>query len=210
MSPRLWLWVERAQAALPLLAVALLAAFSWWLVQSSPKDKGPASARQASSAPDYVLHSARVVRVDSQGRLEAVLDGKVMRHYPDTDRVLIDALVLTARNAQGEGLHAVAREGEADQQAEVVTLRGDARVVATPAKEATEVGGKGLRGGPMHFAGEGLRIDTRERVVTSDQAVRLTQDQTQIDAQSMRYTDQTGVTELGGRVIGHYDPPAQP
>lgn len=207
MSARLWLWLERAQATLPLLAVASLAGFSWWLVQSSPHDSGPSAPRRASSAPDYELHSARVVRVDPQGRLEAVLDGQVMRHYPDTDRLQIDQVVLTARDAKGQGLRAIAQQGEADQRAEVVTLRGGAQVVATPPLAADgdkAVAGSGLRGGPVRFTGEGLRIDTLGRTVTSEQPVRISQDHSQIDAQSLRYTEQTGVTELGGRVRGHY------
>ena len=44
--------------------------------------------------------------------------------------------------------------------------------------------GSGLRGGPVRFAGEGLRVDARERVVSSDQAVLLTQDHSQVQAQS--------------------------
>ncbi len=213
MSPRLWLWVERAQATLPLLAVASLAGFSWWLVQSSPHAGGPSAPAKASSAPDYELHSARVVRVDPQGRLEAVLDGQAMRHYPDTDLLQIDQVVLTARSAQGQGLRAVARQGDADQRTQVVTLRGGAQVVATPPAAAPAsspssaepgVAGHGLRGGPLRFAGEGLRVDALARTVTSELPVRISQDHSQIDAQSLRYTEHTGITELGGRVRGQY------
>lgn len=206
MSPRLWLWLERAQATLPLLAVASLAGFSWWLVQSSPQGGSPSAPRLAASAPDYELHTARVVRVDPQGRLEAVLDGRTMRHYPATDRLLIEQLALTARDAKGQGLRAVAREGEADQRAEVVILRGGAQVLATPVAAS----GSGLGGGPVRFEGEGLRIDTRARTVSSAQPVRLSQAHSQVDAQSLRYNDQTGIAELGGRVRGHYAPAQAP
>jgi lipopolysaccharide export system protein LptC len=207
---RWWLVLERAQAALPLLAVAGLAGFTWWLVQSSPKEGQAARAAQASSAPDYELKQARVARFDAQGRLQALLDGQAMRHFPATDTLHIEQVVLSARDDKGVGVHAVANEGEADQRTEVLTLRGGARVVAYPPLAAAPDQGSGLRGGPVHFAGEGLRIDTRSREVSSSLPVLLTQAHSQIQAQSMHYSDQTGLTDLGGRVHGRYEAAAAP
>lgn len=202
---RWWLLAEQAQATLPLLAVAGLAAFTWWLVQSSPREGGPSGPSKVSSAPDYELSKARVARFDPQGRLQAILDGVAMRHYPDTDTLQIDQLVLSARDEKGQSLHAVSNEGEADRRTEVVTLRGGARVVATPAPGADQ--GSGLRGGAVRFAGEGLRIDTRGRVVSSAEPVLLTQDHSQVHAQSMSYSEHTGIADLGGRVRGQYASP---
>lgn len=198
---RWWLWLERAQASLPLLAAAGLAGFTWWLVQSSPKEGGAARPASASSAPDFELNKARVARFTPQGRIEAVLDGERMRHYADSDRLLIDQPVLSARDEKGQGLRATSRLGEADRRAELVTLSGGARVVALPSGEA----GTGLRASPAYFSGEGLRIDTRTRVVSSSQPVLLTQDHNQVQAQSMIYDDRTGITDLGGRVRGRYE-----
>ncbi|MGC4061836.1 MAG: LPS export ABC transporter periplasmic protein LptC [Aquabacterium sp.] len=203
MNQRWWLVLERAQATLPLLAAASLAGFTWWLVQSSPKLGGARQAAQASSAPDYVLGKARIARFDAQGRLEAVLDGQTMSHYVATDRLYIDQVVLSARDEKGEGLHATANEGEADRRAEIVTLRGGARVVATPA--ARQEAGTGLRGGPARFAGERLQVDTRQRIVSSDEPVLLTQDRSQVQAQTMIYNDDTGIADLKGRVHGRYE-----
>ena len=201
MSPRWWLVLERAQASLPVLAAAGLAGFTWWLVQSSPQDEGPRPAAQVSSAPDYELHEVRVARFDASGRLEAVLDGKVVRHYPVPDRLLIDEVLLLGRDEQGQGLRATAREGEADQSAAVVTLRGGAQVVATPPT--------GQPGGPVRFQGETLSVDTRERIVSSKLPVTLTQDGNVVRGQSMRHDERTGVTVLGGRVTGQYQVPGR-
>lgn len=201
MKQRWWLLLEQAQATLPMLAVAGLAGFTWWLVQSSPKEGGAAAPTMASSTPDFELGSARVARFDATGRIEAVLDGDAMRHYPDSDRLQIDKLTLSARDAKGQGLQAVSNQGEADRQAEVVTLTGGARIVALPAAEP----GTGLRAGPATFTGEGLRIDTRTRVVTSNDPVLLEQQGSQVRAQNLRYDNHTGITELGGRVHGRYE-----
>jgi lipopolysaccharide export system protein LptC len=198
-----WRALSHAQAGVPVLAAALLAGFTWWLVQSSPHERSGPRATAAASAPDYELQQARVARFDTQGRLQAVVDGQAMRHYPDHDRLQIDQLVLSARGPQGQGLHATAREGEANREAEVVTLRGGAQVVAQPAPEG--LGGKGLRSGPAHFAGELLVVDTRQRVVSSDQPVTLTQGPNVVHAQAMRHNEASGITELKGRVKGRYE-----
>lgn len=219
-ASRWWLLAERVQATLPLLAVAGLAGFSWWLVQSSPRDGRPAVPPVASSAPDYQLDKARVVRFDAQGRPRAILDGTAMRHFPVSDRLVIDQLELSARDEEtGQGLHAVAREGEADRRAELVHLRGGVKIVATPPQFAadaasdissgkafgTQVSPKAAtKGGPVHFAGENVRIDTRQRIVSSDQPVLITQDHSQIQAQSLVYNDQTRIADIGGRVKGRY------
>ncbi|KGM40383.1 hypothetical protein JY96_11035 [Aquabacterium sp. NJ1] len=205
MNQRWWLLLERAQAALPLLAAAGLAGFTWWLVQSSPKEGSAARPALAASVPDFELNQARVARFDAQGRIEAVLDGQTMRHYPDTDRLQIDQLTLSARDDKGLGLRAVSQRGEADRKAEVVTLSGGAKVTALPATDP----GTGLRAAPAHFTGEGLRIDTRTRVVSSDQPVLLQQQGSEVRAQNMRYDDRTGITDLGGRVRGQYEVPAR-
>lgn len=206
MNQRWWLYIERAQATLPLLAVAALAGFTWWLVASSPKDGRAVVPPLSSSVPDYQLEKARVVRFDAEGRLQAILDGTAMRHYPGTDRLVIDELELSARDDDGQGLHAVALEGEADNLAEVVHLRGDVRVVAMPPVATADAPAQ--PGGPVHFAGEGLRIDTRKRIVASEQPVTITQDYSQIEAQSIVYNDHSRVADLGGRVHGRYAVPA--
>jgi lipopolysaccharide export system protein LptC len=202
MATRAWLWLERAQAALPLLAAAGLAGFTWWLVQSAPKEGAARAPHQASSEPDYALFQTRVARVDASGRLEAVLDGKVMRHYPDTDRLRIDELVLSARDPQGKAMHASSAEGWADTAADLVVLEGGAHVTAYPVWPV--VPGGDARDAPVVFAGEVLRVNTRLKQVWSDRPVQLIQGTRRIDAQSMHYDDVTGIADLAGRVHGRY------
>lgn len=201
MNSRWWLVLERAQASLPVLIAAGLAGFTWWLVQSSPNDENAPRAEQVSTAPDYELQKARVARFDPQGRLDAVVEGDVMRHFSQPDRILIDQVVLLGRQENGQGLRATAQEGEANQTAEVVTLRGGAVIVATPAP--------GALGGPARFEGEAVSVNTRDEVITSDQPVTFTQDGNVVRAKSMRHEERTGVTVLGGRVTGQYQVPAR-
>lgn len=191
------------QANLPMLLAAGLAGFTWWLIQATPKDDGPARPARVASTPDYVLTEATVARFDAKGRLQGVVDGQSIRHYPGDDQLQIDQMVLSARDDKGQGLHAVAREGLANGQAEVVVIRGGAKVVATPASGAM-AGGRTMRG-PVRMHGESFQIDSKTHVLTSDQPVTVVHDSGEIDATALRYEQLTGITQLQGRVVGHYN-----
>ncbi|MDE2401036.1 MAG: LPS export ABC transporter periplasmic protein LptC [Burkholderiales bacterium] len=199
---------DQVRAAVPMVLVAGLAAFTWWLVQSAPKLAGPDSVAKVSSAPDYELHQARVERYNAQGRLMAILDGQDMRHFADGDRLEIDAVQLSARNEEGQRVHAVAREGLANGVAEVVVLQGGAHVVATPASVVT-VGKAMLGSSPIVFEGERLQIDTRERRISASQPIKVTNAQGQVTAGEMTHDERTGITQLSRQVRGHYDAPAR-
>ena len=200
MNPRLIWLLDRLQAALPLAAAAGLAGFTWWLVQSSPKDGGPLSPRAPSSEPDYQLEQARVARFDAQGRIVAVVDGHVMLHRPDRDVLEIDRMQLSARDAQGRGLLATARNGLADPNAHQVTLQGQAHVTAWPA-----LGGTASQlPAPIAFDGENLQIDTGRKTVVSSQPVVLTRSGSRLDGRALRYDHASGLTEVDGRVHGSF------
>ena len=53
----------------------------------------------------------------------------------------------------------------------------------------------------MH--GESFQIDSKTHVLTSDQPVTVVHDSGEIDATALRYEQQTGITQLQGRVVGH-------
>lgn len=198
---KLWLHaLDQARSAIPIVAVAGLAAFTWWLVQSTPRSNGPARAAAASSAPDYELEQARVERFAPKGQLVSVLDGRVMRHYVDGDRLVIDEVRLSARDDAGKRLQAVARQGFADGVNQTVTLKGGARAVAF-----AEPGAKGLASSPVTFEGEILKADNRSQVLSSDQPVRLLHEAGVVRGGSMLHDQRTGITEFHQHVSGYYD-----
>lgn len=205
-----WLTVlDRAQSLVPMVFLSSLAAFTWWLVQSTPMEEGARAPAKASSSPDYQLNNARVERYNPQGQLIAIIDGQAMRHYAEGDRLQIDAVRLSARNPEGQHVQAVAREGEASGSNDTVVLHGGARVVATPAS-GTAVGGRPVDQSPVVFEGEVLRVNTRDRQVSSELPVKITHAQGQIQGGNLQHDQRTGITQLGSRVRGRYDAPARP
>ncbi|RZI81266.1 MAG: LPS export ABC transporter periplasmic protein LptC [Rubrivivax sp.] len=209
MNKRWLVVLDQAQSAVPMVLLAGLAAFTWWLVQSAPKPEGATPAAQASSSPDYELQNARVERYSPQGQLIAVLDGQAMRHFTDGDRLEIDAVQLSARDPKGQHLQAVARQGEASGDTDTVVLHGGAHVVATPAS-GTAVGGRRVDQSPMVFDGEVLRVNTRDRLVTSELPVKITHAQGQLQGGNLRHEESTGITLLGNRVHGRYNAASRP
>lgn len=216
-------WLARLQSALPLVVAAGLAGFSWWLVSSSPAPRQAAAERKADDRPDYILSRARLARFDADGRLEAVLDGDTMRHRPVSNTMDIDAMVLSARHADGRSLHATAQRGEWVEPTGVVTLSGGADVRLMPAPvpgspgssgapgglvpTATVAGdaGTGLRAGTTRLVGEGLTLDTHTRVLSSSLPVTMTRDRSEVRAQTLQHDDASGLTLLGGRVRGRLE-----
>lgn len=199
--------VAQLQSNLPMLLAAGLAGFTWWLIQASPKDVAKPRPARVPSQADYQLNKATIARFDSQGRLQAVIDGEAMSHYPVNDELRIDRMVLSARDLKGQGLHASAREGYANGLAKEVVIQGGAKAIATPAPGQAKSGG--VKQGPVRLMGERFHINTETQVLTSEQPVTMVHSAGEIRAQGLKYDQTRGVTELKGRVVGHYSD-AQP
>lgn len=204
-------WLARVQSAAPLVLAAALAGFTWWLVASSPNvGDGARPPEPDRGTPDYVLDHARLARFDAHGRLEAVIDGDRMRHYPVTQTVQIDAMQLAMRHPDGRRVLAQAREGEWSEGQGLASLSGQADVrladagVVLPA-QAKDVGERG-EAGVTRILGERLDLDTRARVLTSRQPVTVLREGSTVRGQTLRHDEPAGLTDLGGRVQGRLVP----
>jgi lipopolysaccharide export system protein LptC len=210
-------WLARAQSAAPLMLAAVLAGFTWWLVVSSPDvADGRRPPEPDRGTPDYELAHARLARFDAKGRLEAVIDGDRMRHYPLTQTVQIDAMQLALRHPDGRRVLAQAREGEWSEGKGLASLVGEADVrladvgAVLPASAGSEAadggnerkGHESLGAGVTQILGERLDLDTRARVLTSEQPVTVLREGSAVRAQTLRHDEPAGLTDLGGRVHG--------
>lgn len=192
---RLWFMLERAQAALPLVALAAVAGFSWWLVRSSDQGVPGVPVALKEDTADVELEHAQVLRAGPDGRLQAVMQGDRIRHLPVSERVTIERIRLHALDETGRTLHAEALRGEADQRQDVVIMRGNVQAVM----RSTDTPGASM------LLAEGLKVDLQQRVLSSDTPVALLQSGSVIRGQSLRHDERTGLTELGGRVTGRYE-----
>lgn len=125
-----WAWRLRdaALAYLPVLMMAGLALGTWWLVKSTPEPESPRAAAPPRHEPDYTMEQFLVRRYAADGRLRVELEGRELRHYPDTDTMEVDDVRLRAIDRQGRVTVATARRAVSNGDATEVQLMGDARV----------------------------------------------------------------------------------
>ena len=115
---------------LPLLLMALLAGGTWWLVKNTPGIDGPANAKAVRSDPDYTMRGFNLTRFAPDGRFAVRIEGEVLRHYPDTDRLEIDGVRIESVSPDGRITRATARRALANGDVSEVQLLGDAKVSA--------------------------------------------------------------------------------
>ena len=82
-------------------------------------------------------------------------------------------------------------------------------VAATPAPRTAARQGLASHA-PARLMGEGLKVDGRGRVLSSDQPTTLVQGSSIVRGDTMRHDETTGVTEFRGRVTGRYDVAGRP
>src|SRR4029434_737130 len=81
---------ELLGAYLPLVLMALLALGTWWLVKNTPRPGSGEEQSTVRSDPDYEMRDFAITRSAPDGRATVRIEGKWLRHYPDTDRIEIE------------------------------------------------------------------------------------------------------------------------
>jgi len=199
-----WTWrvTEQVRVLLPIVFAASLAAYTWWLVQSSPDASAKAGTSAPSSLPDYVLNRARVERFDAQGTRMSLMEGRLMTHYAQDDKLLINALYLVTQNPnatrQASKLEAWANDGRYSGAQGDMELLGQARVVTTDLSKSSA--------NTATFTGEELRWQQRAQVLSTEKPVLLQGPQGTVRGARLRHDARTGMSELSGRVTGALHP----
>ena len=116
----------------PLLLMAMLAGFTWWLIKNTPQLEAPREKTAPKHEPDYRMNGFEVQRFSSDGRLTGRIIGTEMRHYPDNDTLEIDSPQLRAYGKLDELLVADAQRGVSNGDGSEVQLLGDVKVKRYP------------------------------------------------------------------------------
>ena len=191
--------VAIASAYLPLVLLALLALGTWWLVKSTPVDETARPTLPPRHDPDYTMRGFTVQRFSAAGPLRAQIDGDVLRHFPDTDRIEIDAPRIRSLGLDGRVTRASARRAISNGDGSEVQLYGDAQV--TREATATEP--------PMQFRGEFLHAFMNTEQVRTHLPATLTRGDTELRGDTMRYDNVARTVELKGRVHATFAAPSR-
>lgn len=195
--PRWLRWRAALAGYVPVLLMALLAAATGWLVERTPLPDAPTLPGPAGHEPDYEMRGFSVQHYTEAGPARGVVEGDVVRHFPDTDALEIEGVRLRWTDLQGRVLRASAARAVALNDTGLVTLEGGARVTRD-ADRAGEL--------PLEFSGERMRFDLRAGRVASDEPVTLRQGGHVFTAGSLRYDHETRAAELGSGVRGQLLP----
>lgn len=194
-------WGQRMMDAvvsyLPVFLMGLLALGTWWLVKHTPVPQPERASAPLRHEPDYEMHGFSVQRFAAEGQAHSIIEGQVMRHFPDTDTLEIEGVRVIWTDDQGRKTVATARRALSNADGSDVQLMGEAHVVSDPAPDpGTDNAGR------VEFRSEFLQVLTQAQRVRTNRPVTLTQGASQLQAGSLYYDHRAGIVELGGRVHG--------
>jgi lipopolysaccharide export system protein LptC len=174
---------------LPLLLMALLALSTWWLVKNTPRAASPPEVTTVRHEPDYEMRDFAITRFASDGRIKVRVEGDVLRHYPDTDRLEIVGAKIEAVSTDGRTTRARAARALANGDASEWQLSGGARVVAeVPGGQAVEIDS------------EFLEVFVRNERVRTQQPVHVRRGGDELRAGGLDYDNLAQRLQLAGPV----------
>ncbi|MDH0867424.1 LPS export ABC transporter periplasmic protein LptC [Mitsuaria sp. GD03876] len=190
-QPLLWRLQAMLANYVPLLLMAMLAAFTWWLIKNTPQLEAPRERAAPKHEPDYRMNGFEVERFSSDGRLTGRVIGTEMRHYPDNDTLEIDAPQLRAYGKQDELLVADAQRGVSNGDGSEVQLLGDVKVKRYP-------GGDPTQAPDLELYGEFLHADVPKQQIRSHLSARVVGMGGEMQVRSFVYDQLTGRLTFSG------------
>ncbi|MDR3371985.1 LPS export ABC transporter periplasmic protein LptC [Rhodoferax sp.] len=191
-----WAW-ERLTLYLPVLLMGVLAMATYWLVRSTPITGSPAAVPAVHHQPDYFMRQFAVKTFGEHGQLKSEVKGGEARHFPDTDTLEIDRVVILSYDKDGHLTTATAHKALTNGDGSEVTLMGDALV-----QRAATISTAGKEQPALTFKGEQLHAFINTEQVHSNLPVTLTRGQDQFTADRMDFDNRKQVIALNGHVKG--------
>ena len=193
---------ERLSLYLPVILMGVLALSTYWLVRSTPLQMAPTQDAPARHEPDYFMRKFSVKSFDRAGRLTNEVTGADARHFPDTDTLEIDSVLIRSFNEEGHPTVATANRALTNGDASEVQLFGKALIVREALLDRT---GKQLP--RIEYRGEYLHAFMDTERVSSNQPVELRRGSDVFFADTMEFDNVQQVMNLRGRVKGTLAPP---
>ncbi len=182
----------------PLISMALLAAFTTWLVRQTPRLEVAATPRVLRHEPDYEMTHFKVQRFGADGSLKVEIAGDRLRHYPDTQQLEIDNPRLRGIGPQGRVTHAWARRALAHDDGNELRLEGGARVVREPLVNETS---------SIEFHSEFLLAFLKTEEVSTHLPVVFQSGATHIRADGVHYRHRDQLLQFQGPMKAIFVPP---
>lgn len=194
MSARWQRWADVALSALPVLVMGALAAWSFWLVRTTPGAAPPGATRPVSALPDMHLTQFVAETFDAQGQRSSRVRGTEAWHHPSDDSMEVaQARVWAQRKRDGQVRETTAHGARlwVNGAQTQYRLTGEAEVHQTSTAPGVL---------PIRVQGDELFLDDAAQQVSSAQPVVLTQGSRRLSGDRMHYDQGTGRLDLTGQV----------
>jgi lipopolysaccharide export system protein LptC len=190
---------ESLASFVPLLLMLALALATWWLAKHTPRPPAPQAPAAVRPDPDYTMQDFALERFAADGRLALRLTGTQLRHYPDGERIEVDAVRILAVAAGGRVTEARAQRAVVAADGSEAQLWGAAEVDSTDAQ-----------GRPLQFRGEFLHAFFVAERLRSHLPVQVRRGSDELRAAALDYDHPSQRLELAGPVRAQFSPRAAP
>lgn len=187
----------RLTSLVPLVCVAALAGFTWWLLQAvQPREKA-AAPRPLTHTPDYFADNFSVSELDQSGATQYRLTATHMVHYEDDENSDLTNPAVRAFQPGKPIVTATGLRGTVNADASIVNLYDNARIL-----RAAGAGDPEMQADSEHF-----KVLVNDDVILTEKPVKLRRGQSVMTATSgMNYNNVSRVIQLFGNVRGAIAP----
>ncbi|WP_233879684.1 LPS export ABC transporter periplasmic protein LptC [Paraburkholderia flagellata] len=187
----------RLTSLVPLVCVAALAGFTWWLLQAVQPREKEAAPRPLTHTPDYFADDFSVSELDQSGATQYRLTATHMVHYEDDENSDLTNPAVRAFQPGKPIVTATGKRGTVNADASIVNLYDNARIL-----RAAGAGDPDMQADSEHF-----RVLVNDDVILTEKPVKLRRGQSVMTATSgMNYNNVSRVIQLFGNVRGAIAP----
>ena len=189
---------DKVTAALPLILVGMVVAFTFWLDQlARPGQPGIGASRHD---PDYMVDGLTAIRMNESGAASYTLSAVKMVHYPDDNTTLLTTPKFVSLGDAKAPVTITANQAVVSTNGEHVYFQDDVRVTRSAFGDSSELV---MRTAFLHVMPE-------DRLARTDRTVTITDAATTVTAVGLELNSETREIKLLSNVRGTYDPNKAP
>jgi lipopolysaccharide export system protein LptC len=183
---------SRITSLLSLIALALLAGGTYWLLQATLPPVSHDDGAAKTHTPDYFADNFSVSELDQSGSTQYRLTAAKMVHYEDDENSDLTHPAVRAFQPGRPVVTATGERGTVNGDASIVDLYDNARIV-----RAAGAGDPEMQADSVHF-----RVLVNDDVIETEKPVKLRRGMSIATASAMTYNNATRVMQLSGNVRG--------
>ncbi len=188
--------MERLRSWLLLAPLILLTAATYWLnlqVQSTDTR----SNKTLRHDPDYTIDNFVATTLDENGIIRHVMSAKKLLHYPEDDTTHLDIPHLQIMSTEHPPMRIAALNGELSSKGEEIFFRNEVSIIRPAYGDKSE----------LTFITNYLRVVPQLDIADSDQAVKMVDARTTLNAVGMKLDNKANTIKFLSRVKTEYVPP---